>query len=126
MKKHKLTRGEWEMILTKRRNEVVVLWESGGIYSHNVCNVTSYRDGIEATWHQIETGSLVYLDESPVLKNTCVLLSTSEFDVNGKRNPFYGTVVDNGFGRICKPGAREICLCTILHTGSEVTLGIIK
>jgi hypothetical protein len=126
MKKHKLTRAEWEMILEKRKNKVVVLFESGGIYAHNVCNVTSYRDSIEATWHQIETGSLVYLDESPVLKNTGVILSTSEFDVNDKRNLFYGTVVDNGFSRMCKPGAREICTCTILYTGSEVILGAIK
>jgi hypothetical protein len=126
MKKHKLTRAEWEMILEKRKNEVVVLWESGGVYAHNVCNVITYCDGIEATWHQIETGSLVYLDESPVLKNTCVLLSTSEFDARGNKNLFYGTVVDNGNSRMFAPGTRAICLCTILHTGSDVTLGIIK
>jgi len=127
MKKHKLTRAEWEMILEKRKKEVVVLWESGGVYAHNVCNVTTYSDGIEATWNQIYSGTKVYFDNSQVSQNKDIQLSTSEFDARGNINPLYGVVIDNGFGRnMYKPGTREICLCTVLHNGSEITLGIIK
>ena len=126
MKKHKLTRGEWKRILEERKKEVVVLWETGGVYAHNVCNVITYCDGIEATWYQIESGTLVYFDNSPRLQKSGLQLSTSEFGARGYRNPFYGVVVDNGNSRMFYPGTRAICLCTILHTGSEVMLRAIK
>ena len=65
---------------------------AGNIYYHEVRNVRTYANQVEASWGVINIGDAVYYDSSATMP-AGVKLSTSPLDNTGGANPLFGFIV---------------------------------